>query len=30
VVRDPETGTTLVAEAGNHGPLALLNERISA
>lgn len=30
VVRDPETGATLVAEAGNHGPLALLNERKTA
>jgi zinc/manganese transport system ATP-binding protein len=25
VVRDAETGTVLVAEAGNHGPLAMLN-----
>jgi zinc/manganese transport system ATP-binding protein/zinc transport system ATP-binding protein len=26
VVRDPETGTTLVAEAGHHGPLSLLHD----
>lgn len=30
VVRDPDTGTTLVAEAGSHGPLARLQEKLPA